>query len=138
VNQPRILIVEDDRMNARFFEITLTRRGQFSVCTTESVPDILDRARRGEVDLVIMDVSLPNSSYEGKKVDGLAIARLLKSDPLTRRIPILLATAHAMKGDRESFLRASLADDYISKPITDPQALIDKVRSLLEPPEPAS
>ncbi len=133
MSQLRVLIVEDDRMNARFFEITLGRRGQFSVHTTEVVSEILACARSGEVDVIVMDVSLANSAYEGRKIDGLGIAKLLKSDPLTRRVPILLATAHAMKGDRESFLKASMADDYISKPILDPQELIDKVRALLGP-----
>ncbi|MBI1851351.1 MAG: response regulator [Planctomycetes bacterium] len=118
-------------MNAQFFDIALTRRGNYATYITESVPEILDRARLGEVDLVVMDVSLANSSYEGKRMDGLGIARLLKTDPRTSHIPILLATAHAMKGDRESFLKQSMADDYASKPITNPQELIDKVKALL-------
>ncbi len=137
MNRARILVVEDDNMNAQFFELTLSRRGGFDVRSTESVADILDCARRGDVDLVLLDVSLANSTWEGKRVDGLGISRLLKTDPRTRHIPILIATAHAMKGDRESFLAESMADEYASKPITDPQELIDKVKALLARGEPA-
>jgi two-component system, cell cycle response regulator DivK len=137
MSRARILVVEDDRMNAQFFELTLSRRGGYDVYATESVAEILDRARRGDVDLLLLDVSLANSTWEGKRMDGLGIARILKTDARTRHIPILLATAHAMKGDRETFLQQSMADDYASKPIIDPQELIDKVKALLARGEPA-
>ena len=47
-----------------------------------------------------------------------------------RRLPILLATAHAMEGDRQRLLAASGADAYLEKPIYDPQVLIAKVEEL--------
>jgi two-component system, cell cycle response regulator DivK len=93
---------------------------------------VFDRARAGDVDLIIMDVSLSNSEMDGVPVDGLEISRRLKRDPLAGRIPILLATAHAMKGSRESFLRSSGADDYISKPIVSADDLIARIQALIE------
>jgi CheY-like chemotaxis protein len=56
---------------------------------------------------------------------------MLKEDPKTRHLPILLATAHAMVGDRERFLAESKADDYLQKPIYDSEILVQKVEELL-------
>ena len=127
----RILIVEDDPLNAKFFSFTLGRRGGYQTEVCEDVEQILERARSGEIDLIIMDVSLSNSRYRGRPIDGSEICRLLKADPKTRPVPVLLATAHAMKGDREKLLQASGADDYISKPIFEPNDLLEKVGAML-------
>jgi CheY-like chemotaxis protein len=127
----RILIVEDDALNAKFFTFSLCRRGGHQVEVCEDPERVLDLARRGEVDLIIMDVSLSNSRYRGKPVDGSSICRLLKADPRARAVPVLLATAHAMAGEREALLRDSGADDYLSKPISDPALLLSKVDALL-------
>jgi len=141
---PKVLVVEDDRMNSYFFELTLQRKGRLATTATDNVDDILRLARAREVDLIVLDVTLANSQYQGRNVDGVEIARLLKNDPTTRSIPIILATAHALKGDRENLLRESGAEDYVSKPVTDPQQFIDKVKSLLRaagkilPPPPSS
>lgn len=137
----RILVVEDDPMNAKLFQLILARKAGYTVEVTEDPARVLERARAGDVDVIIMDVSLSNSVWDGAPVDGLEISRRLKRDPVAGAIPILLATAHAMKGSRESFLRASGADDYISKPIVSAdelvariQALIDKRNHALPPP----
>ncbi len=128
----RILIVEDDRLNAKFLEFSLRRRAHWDVELSEDVQRILERARSGEIDLVILDVSLSNSRYQGRSLDGLEICKLLKQDACSGRLPVLLATAHAMKGDRERLLQASGADECIHKPIADPDELIGVVRRLVE------
>ncbi|HZI88922.1 MAG TPA: response regulator, partial [Candidatus Polarisedimenticolia bacterium] len=76
--------------------------------------------------------SLSNSELGGKPVDGLEITRRLKADPSTRGVPVLLATAHAMKGSKEKFLRESGADDYISKPIVSADDLLQKIAALIQ------
>ncbi len=78
-----------------------------------------------------MDVSLSHSVYQGKAVDGIKITQMLKEDPNTANLPIILVTAHAMQGDRESFLDQSGADGYISKPVVDHQAFINQIMALL-------
>jgi len=127
----RIMVVEDDPMNAKFFELTLKRRGHFDVIVTEDADQVLALAREGSIDMVIMDVSLCNSYYNGERVDGLTLSRLIKRDASTREIPILLATAHAMKGEQEAFLKESEADGYLSKPVIDPDEFIKKVNDLI-------
>jgi CheY-like chemotaxis protein len=127
----RIMIVEDDPMSAKFFELTLKRRGGFDVIVSEEVDQILDLARGGSIAMIIMDVSLCNSFYNGERVDGITISRLIKGDRSSRAIPILLATAHAMKRDQEVFLQESGADGYVLKPVLDPNEFIGKVKSLI-------
>lgn len=127
----RILIVEDDPMNAKLFQLILARKAGYEVEVTEDPAHVLREAETGRIDLIIMDVSLANSEWDGKPVDGLEITRRLKLHPTARRVPILLATAHAMKGSRERFLAESRADDYISKPITSADELIERIKNLI-------
>ncbi len=129
---PRVAIVEDDKMNARLFEAVLRRRGGFDVTITEDVSELLRLAGDGQIDLVIMDVSLANCELDGKPIDGLEITRKIKDNPQTSSIPVILATAHAMRGDRERFLDLSKADDYIAKPIMDQAGLIEKVNAFVQ------
>jgi CheY-like chemotaxis protein len=128
----RILVVEDDPMNAKLFQLILTRAARFEVEITEDPALVQARIEAGAADLIIMDVSLSNSVWDGAPVDGLEICRRLRANPKTNGIPILLATAHAMKGSRERFLQDSGADDYISKPIVSADELIARITSLLE------
>jgi CheY-like chemotaxis protein len=128
----RILVVEDDPMNAKLFELILARKAGFEVTVTEDPAFVMEKARSGDIDLIVMDISLSNSTWNGEPVDGLAVTRLLKADPVAARIPVLLATAHAMKGSREKFLADSGADDYVSKPILSSDDLIERVRTLLK------
>ncbi len=127
----RIMIVEDDPMNAKLFQLVLTRKGNYEVVITEDPAQVIREIKEGTVDLVIMDVSLSNSQLDGRPVDGLEITRRLKQDPATRQVPVLLATAHAMKGSKEKFLKDSGADDYISKPIVNADELIQRIQTLI-------
>jgi CheY-like chemotaxis protein len=128
-----VLIVEDDPVNAKVFSKILTKRGGLAVKHTEDVEEVVKMAKSGEADLILMDVSLARSSYQGKAVDGIKITQILKSDPQTDKLPIILVTAHAMAGDREALLRQSGADGYISKPIVDHQEFVHQIKALLPP-----
>jgi|ERR1035438_1685150 two-component system cell cycle response regulator DivK len=129
----RILLVEDDPINVKFIQTVLAKKGGYEVLVSEEVDEILRLAREGDLAAVIMDVSLSRSSYEGRKVDGIFITQLLKKDEITRRVPVLLATAHAMSGDREKYLGLTGAEGYISKPIHDPATLIEAVKAVIGP-----
>jgi CheY-like chemotaxis protein len=131
IEMKTVLIVEDDPVNARVFSKILTKRGGLTVKHTENVEEVMQIARNREADLILMDVSLARSVYQGQSVDGIKITQLLKAEPETAKLPIILVTAHAMAGDREDFLAQSGADDYISKPVIDHQEFVDKIKSLL-------
>ncbi len=126
-----VLIVEDDLVNARVFSKILTKRGGLAVKHTENVEEVMQIAANGEADLILMDVSLSHSVYQGKSVDGIKITQLLKADPQTASLPIILVTAHAMAGDKETFLDQSGADGYISKPVVDHQDFVNQIKALL-------
>ena len=126
-----VLIVEDDPVNLRVFAKILTKRGGMEVKGTEDVEEVMQIAQAGGADIILMDVSLAHSVYQGKAVDGIKITQMLKADPQTAQLPIILVTAHAMEGDKENFLQQSGADDYISKPVVDHQKFVDKIKELL-------
>jgi len=127
----KILIVEDDPINVKFMSVVLIRKGKYEVVVSEDVPEIMALAAGGTIDAIIMDISLSRSTFEGKKVDGVFITRMLKADPATKDIPVILATAHAMTGDRERFLAETGAEHYLSKPIHDPDHFLGEVRKVL-------
>ena len=129
-----VLIVEDNELVAKFFRLALERAGGCSCLISEDVPTILSHASSGDVDLVLLDVSLNNSEWEGHPIGGVELCRMLK-EKSPRHLPVLLATAHAMSGDRERLLETSGADGYLEKPVYDSALLVEKVRSLLESPQ---
>ncbi|MEN9203208.1 MAG: response regulator [Thermostichus sp. DG_1_6_bins_120] len=126
-----VLLVEDDPINARVFDKVLRRRGGFEVLHSQDVEQILKLAQGHEVDVILLDVSLSQSTFRGEAVDGIRIAQLLKEHPDSRSIPVILVTAHAMRGDRETFLAQSGADGYIAKPVVDHEDMVNQVRSVL-------
>lgn len=127
----KVLIVEDDPANILVFSKILVKRGQLDVAHTEDVDEVVQLAQAKTIDLILMDVSLTHSTYQGRPMDGIQITRLLKENPDTAHIPIILITAHAMRGDRENFLTQSGADDYISKPVVDQAAFVAQIKALL-------
>ena len=126
-----ILVVEDDRLVAKFYRLALERAGGYQVTCSENVEEILRLVSSRVVDALILDVSLRDCRYDGRTIDGLELARLIRGRPDGKKLPILLATAHAMQGDRERLLAASGADGYVEKPIYDPQVLIAKLNEIM-------
>ena len=125
-----ILIVEDHPLVAKFYRLALERAGGYSCIVSEDANEIIAAVEQGNIALVLLDVSLRDTQLEGKPIDGIELAQVLK-----RRapgpLPILLATAHAMSGDRERLLIASGADGYLQKPIYDTQQLVDTIQRLI-------
>ena len=125
-----ILIVEDHPLVAKFYRMALERAGGYTCIVTENAEEILTEVEEGRVALVLLDVALRGTQWKGRPIDGIELARLLKQRA-PGRLPILLATAHAMAGDRERLLAASGADAYLQKPIYDVQELLETVQRLI-------
>ena len=130
MNPRRVLIVEDNPLVAKFYKMALERGGGFDCVVTEDVDQILREVDSGQLDLAILDISLSASRFQGELIDGVRLAQMLKQR--LPKLPILIATAHAMTGDRERLLRSSGADGYLEKPIYDAEALVGKVKELLK------
>jgi signal transduction histidine kinase/CheY-like chemotaxis protein len=104
-----ILVAEDNAVNRRLAMHLLKRRGH-NVLTAENGHEVLDILEREHVDVVLMDVQMP-------EMDGLAATRAIRKRESGRsRLPIVALTAHAMSGDRDLCLAAGM-DAYITKPI---------------------
>jgi two-component system cell cycle response regulator DivK len=117
----RILIIEDNEMNREMLSRRLARKGYDIVFALDGQAG-LDVARATSPDLILMDMSLP-------VVDGWEATRLMKSDDVLKRIPVIALTAHAMANDRDKALEAG-CDDYDTKPIELPR-LLGKIEALL-------
>ncbi len=119
---PRILIVEDNEMNRDMLSRRLQRRG-FDVILAVDGQMGVDVAIAESPDLILMDMSLP-------VIDGWEATRIIKTTVVTKNIPVIALTAHAMDGDRQAALDAG-CDEYDTKPV-DLERLLVKVLALLE------
>jgi CheY-like chemotaxis protein len=127
-----VLVVEDDPHNAVLFRKILEKRAGFRVTVSEEAAEILAMVQSGGVDLVILDISLGNTTLNGLPVSGVDLCKLLKNDARSAAVPVMLATAHAMRGDAERLLAESGADDYVSKPILDHAEFANRVLAYFE------
>ena len=105
----RILLAEDEAINQLAMRTLLERAGHV-VALARNGQEVLDLLRAEDFDCILMDVQMPVMS-------GVEATRTIRawSGP-KRDIPIIALTAHAMSGDRESFLQAGM-NDYLSKPV---------------------
>lgn len=126
-----VVVVEDDPINAALFVRLLERRGGYRVTHTESPDEVLRLAREG-VDLILLDVSLRDSHFQGRPLSGVEICQLLKREPATAAVPVVLATAHAMRGDEEKLVAESGAEAYVAKPIIDHQAFMQQIQRIMK------
>lgn len=116
----RILVVDDVLANVKLLEARLTAE-YFDVVAAVSGAEAITLCRRGDCDVVLLDVMMPG-------MDGFETCRRLKSDQTTAHIPVIMVTALDQPSDRVKGLEAG-ADDFLTKPI-DEIALIARVRSL--------
>jgi two-component system cell cycle response regulator DivK len=126
-----ILLVDDDELLAKGTAKLIQRLGGHQVYITDEPTEIFHRCKSGEVDVVLMDVNLPGAFWEDREVSGADLAHFLKIHPQTANIPIILITAYAMLSEREAFLELSRADDFVAKPITDYEALLELIDHLV-------
>ena len=103
-----ILVIEDNEQNLYLVTFLLKQSG-FKIIAARSGPEGIDLAGRIQPDLILLDIQLP-------LMDGYAVARELKRNPVLRDVPIVAVTSYAMVGDRERALQAGCAG-YIEKPI---------------------
>ncbi|PWT81399.1 MAG: hypothetical protein C5B57_10475 [Blastocatellia bacterium] len=125
----RVVIVEDNASVAKYFRYVLEHDG-FSATITESGDEIIQLAHHPDTVALVVDVSLRATQVAGRYVDGVQLCRLLKDDPATAHVPVIIATAHVMAGDRERFLEDSRADGFVRKPLVDPKELVSLIGEL--------
>ena len=102
-----VLIVEDVALNRDLLVQLLEDR--YRLVLAEDGAAALEHAADAQPDLILMDLSLP-------RMDGWEATRRLKADARLARIPVIVLSAHAMRGDEER-ARAAGCDDFLTKPI---------------------
>ena len=105
----KILIVEDNDNNRSLFRDILTYHG-YEVSVAADGQEGVIQARKLVPDLILMDIQMPG-------MDGMTAGGILKGDPATSGLKIIILTSFAMRGDREKILAAGF-DGYFSKPIS--------------------
>jgi DNA-binding response OmpR family regulator len=123
----KILVVDDEPEAVELVEFNLKGAG-YEVATAGDGAEALNKARRIQPNLIILDVMMP-------EIDGMEVCKLLRRDPATSTIPIIMLTAKASEVDRVLGLELG-ADDYVVKPFS-PRELVLRVKKILERGKPA-
>lgn len=115
----KVLIVEDEEKIARFIELELLHEG-YEILKADNGRTGLEIAEKGEVDLVLLDIMIP-------QINGLEVLRRLRK---TSDLPVIMLTARDAVMDKVSGLDAG-ADDYITKPFAI-EELLARIRTALK------
>ncbi len=121
MDKETIMVVEDEEDILELVRYNLTKEG-YQVVGISSGEDGLKKARSDLPDLVLLDLMLPC-------VNGLDVCKLLKHDPKTQHIPIIMLTSKGEEADIVVGLESG-ADDYITKPFS-PKVLASRIRAVL-------
>ena len=113
-----VLIIEDERDVVDLLALNLRKAG-FITSTASDGAVGLEKARSA---LIILDLMLP-------RMPGLEVCKILKSDPGTRQVPIMMLTAKAEEVDRIVGLEFG-ADDYVTKPFS-PREVVLRIRAIM-------
>lgn len=122
-----VLAIDDEPELLKLLDYNLTKAGYLAL-TARDGRGGLDLARKHSPDLILLDVMMPG-------LDGWEVCKLLRQDPSTARIPLLMLTAKAEEGDRVLGLELG-ADDYVTKPFGI-RELLARVKALLRRAETA-
>jgi DNA-binding response OmpR family regulator len=123
-DMPKILVIEDELTLANNLSDKLRGEG-YSVMLSMDGEDGLTKVRAEHPDLVVLDIMLPG-------LDGLSLCRIIRRDPTTAHIPIIMVTARGTEVDKIVGLESG-ADDYVVKPVALGEFLA-RVRAILRRP----
>ncbi len=116
----RVLVVDDIPANVKLLEARLSAE-YFDVLTACSGEEALEICERERVDVVLLDVMMP-------EMDGFETCRRIKANPKTHHVPVVLVTALDQVSDKVRGLQGG-ADDFLTKPV-DEIALVTRVKNL--------
>ena len=119
--KPRILVVDDEPDALEILSFKLKEAGYLPLLAKDGARAIA-LARDERPALIVLDLMLP-------EVDGLEVCKILRRDPTTASIPIVMLTARAAEMDRVLGLELG-ADDYVTKPFS-PRELVLRIKKLL-------
>ena len=115
-----VLVVDDDPVIVNLLRVNFEIEG-YTVLTATTGEAGLAQARSGGPDVIVLDVMMPG-------MDGIEVARRLRAEEDTRKIPIIMLSAKAQSSDIQAGL--AVADEYVTKPF-EPIELLDRVATAL-------
>ena len=118
---PRVLIVDDERLNRQLIEVMLAGEG-YDVVLVNGGRDALASVASYRPDIILLDVMMPG-------MNGYEVATILKSDAATNQIPIIMLTALDDRNSRMHGLGAG-AEEFLTKPINRYELCL-RIRNLL-------
>jgi len=116
-----ILVIDDEADIVELVSYNLKKEG-FVVDSALNGETALGKIRKGKYDLVVLDLMLPG-------IQGMELCRILRNDPKTEALPIIMLTAKGEEVDKILGLEMG-ADDYIAKPFS-PRELVARVKAVL-------
>jgi phosphate regulon transcriptional regulator PhoB len=116
-----ILIIEDEADLVELIAYNLKKEG-FAVDSSSDGEAAIGKIRRVNYDLLILDLMLPG-------IQGMELCRIVRNDPKTAGLPIIMLTAKGDEIDRILGLEMG-ADDYMAKPFS-PRELVARVKAVL-------
>jgi two-component system alkaline phosphatase synthesis response regulator PhoP len=117
----KILVVDDEIYIVHILDFSLGMEG-YEVVTALDGEQALEKARSEHPDLIVLDIMMP-------KLDGYETCKMLKADPATKDIPVILLSAKGRNVDQKVGFEVG-ADDYITKPFS-PRKLVERINSIL-------
>jgi diguanylate cyclase (GGDEF)-like protein len=120
--KPRVLVVDDEPKVRQLIREALETQ-EYDVYTAASGPDALQQLRQQPVDLILLDLMMP-------VMDGYEVYHLVREDPQTKDIPVIIVTAKGERKDRQMGL-SSATYNYLTKPF-EMDELLEKVRGAMQ------
>jgi two-component system alkaline phosphatase synthesis response regulator PhoP len=122
LKRKKILVVEDE---ADLLELLRTyfKQDGFAIATATNGLDAVKKARSLMPDLILLDVMLP-------ELDGFAVCEILRNDPATASIPVLMLTGLCGQLSRCAAIESG-ATEFVTKP-TSPDTIVSKVKDMLQ------
>lgn len=117
----KILVVDDEPDLAELVSYNLRKEG-FDVSSASDGAEALNKIRKENFNLIVLDLMLPG-------IQGMELCRMLRNDPKTKNLPVIMVTAKGEEIDRVLGLETG-ADDYMAKPFS-PRELVARVKAVL-------
>jgi two-component system alkaline phosphatase synthesis response regulator PhoP len=124
MSKGKILVVDDEVYIVHILDFSLGMEG-YEVVTALDGEQALAKVKTEEPDLIVLDIMMP-------KLDGYETCKILKCDPETRHIPVILLSAKGRNVDQKMGFQVG-ADDYITKPFS-PKKLVERINLILGQP----
>ncbi|MBK7229999.1 MAG: response regulator [Ignavibacteriales bacterium] len=122
----KILVIEDDLITQQFYAMFFKKRG-FDSIITDNGDKVFETLASENVGVILMDINLSNTYFNGEKIDGIKLSQLIKANTDYNNIPLVLVTASSLSSQIKKFLTDTKAEDIVTKPILDYNRFVNKI-----------